>query len=176
VKEKKMSTTANDKSRSFSAYDHKGNEVKGTVVFEDSIKAFALVEENDPATGPCLWLVDTLEDTGVSLDVEQVKAVLPHMRNWVQGEEAENGGPLTEREMDFLWERLESAGPVFRQRVIDALHAAPLPAPDAEGEWRQGDYPRNIFDARGNKIATAESREYAAQIVRDHNRSSKEGK
>jgi hypothetical protein len=30
-------------------------------------------------------------------------------------------GPLTQRELDFLWEQLETAGPVFRKRVIDAL-------------------------------------------------------
>jgi hypothetical protein len=37
-------------------------------------------------------------------------------------------GPLTQRELDFLWEQLETAGPVFRKRVIDALTVTPTEA------------------------------------------------
>jgi hypothetical protein len=37
-------------------------------------------------------------------------------------------GPLTPRELDFLWEQLETAGPVFRKRVIDALTVTPTEA------------------------------------------------
>ena len=63
--------------RSFSAYDTKGIEVKGTIIWEDLIDNIALVEEND-----ALWLVDNLEDVGVSLDAKQLKAIMPHLEAW----------------------------------------------------------------------------------------------
>jgi hypothetical protein len=72
--------------RSFSVTDYKGGEVNGTVLWEDPIKSFVLVEEDSPATGPCLWIVDTLDDVGVSLNAEGLRAMLPHMQKWLEAQ------------------------------------------------------------------------------------------
>jgi hypothetical protein len=48
----------------------------------------------------------------------------------------DDDGPLTQRELDFLWEQLETAGPVFRKRVIDALTVPPTEATQPAVEAR----------------------------------------
>lgn len=72
--------------RSFSTLDTKGNEVSGTVLWEDQINQFALVDEwsesQQQASVPALWLIDLLDDVGVSLEADQVARILPHMREW----------------------------------------------------------------------------------------------
>lgn len=68
-------------SRSFSAVDTKGVDVKGTVLYENDIRMYALVGDEDKET---LWIVDTLEDVGVSLDAEQISNLLPRLESWMR--------------------------------------------------------------------------------------------
>lgn len=63
--------------KSFSAFGYKGNEVNGTIIWEDLADNVALVEEGD-----VLWLVDNLDDVGVSLDAGQILTLLPHLERW----------------------------------------------------------------------------------------------
>lgn len=69
-------------SRSFSVYDYKGIELKGTTLFEDQIKQFAIVAEEPGPISPAVWLVDLLEDVGISLEPDQVPVILPVLRDW----------------------------------------------------------------------------------------------
>lgn len=77
--------------RSFSATDYKGVNVKGTVVWDDPGNAFVLVEECEPGLSPVLWLVDTVEDVGVSLNAKELQAMLPHMQRWADARAALTG-------------------------------------------------------------------------------------
>jgi hypothetical protein len=69
--------------KSFSATDYKGAEVKGTVIYEDSAQSFCLVDEDSFPGPPTLWLIDKLDDVGISLDAEQLLALLPYLNKWV---------------------------------------------------------------------------------------------
>lgn len=66
-------------SNSFSTYDYMGNEVTGTVLWEDSIEQIKIVEDDD---GETLWIVDDLDDVGVSLDAKQLGKLLPLLQSW----------------------------------------------------------------------------------------------
>lgn len=68
--------------KSFSATDYKGTDVKGTVIYEDVAQSFCLVDEDSFPGPPTLWIVDKLDDVGISLDVEQVLAILPYIKKW----------------------------------------------------------------------------------------------
>lgn len=69
--------------KSFSATDYKGTDVKGTVIYEDEAQSFCLVDEDSFPGPPTLWLIDKLDDVGISLDAEQLLALLPHLNKWV---------------------------------------------------------------------------------------------
>lgn len=69
--------------KSFSATDYKGVDVKGTVIYEDATQSFCLVNEDTFPGPPTLWLIDKLDDVGISLDPEQLLAILPHLNKWV---------------------------------------------------------------------------------------------
>lgn len=64
---------------SFSVVDYKGNNVTGTILFEGG-EFLKLVADDD---GTTLWIVDCLDDVGVSLDCSQLAALLPHLQKWI---------------------------------------------------------------------------------------------
>lgn len=65
--------------QSFSASDHRGQEVKGTVL-ASHYSGLLLIQEDGEET---VWLVDNLEDTGVSLDVEQAEWLFQRVSAWL---------------------------------------------------------------------------------------------
>lgn len=54
-------------------------DVKGTVFWEDQNSKLLLVADED---GESLWLVDGLDDVGVSLDVSQIALIIPRLLQW----------------------------------------------------------------------------------------------
>lgn len=80
--------------KSFSSTDIKGVEVKGKVVYDSSDSTWCLVQEDvHPPLPPVLWIVDKLEDVGVSFDVDQLREALPQLYTWaaLQPPEIPNG-------------------------------------------------------------------------------------
>jgi hypothetical protein len=74
--------------KSFASTDYKGVDLKGTVVYTSSDSTWCLVQEDlHPKLPPTLWIVDKLDDVGVSFDPEQVLELLPKLREWAVGQE-----------------------------------------------------------------------------------------
>lgn len=70
--------------KSFSSTDYKGVTVSGTIIATSSDSTLALVEEETPPLPPVLWMVDLLDDVGVSLDADQFAEMLPHIQKWIE--------------------------------------------------------------------------------------------
>lgn len=67
--------------QSFSAFDNQGDEIKG-VVLASHASALLLVQQDD---ADVIWIVDSLDDVGVSLDADQAEWLLPRVANWLAG-------------------------------------------------------------------------------------------
>lgn len=142
--------------KSFSATDYKGAEVKGTIIYKDEAQSFCLVDEDCFPNDRTLWLIDKLDDVGVSLDAEQVRELLPRLQRWANPitQDSTSASELAAPEPSLLRKVLIQARQLIAENdysVRDVIYTA---SPNAGGLIYAVDTKENVLALIDKVIAT----------------------
>lgn len=77
--EMQMEQEPKKRRQSFSVFDHQGDEIRGTLLAGHA-SALLLIQDADTDV---VWVVDNLEEVGVSLDLEQAEWLVLHFSRWL---------------------------------------------------------------------------------------------